>query len=255
MSTARKLRRREQLRAQSAWDAPLRDDDLEFARRVVAWQHSADDSLADLAARTIRAAMAAGASPLACAVTAHVATCNSGGELGSCEHSDEEVTQLLPGADETRRWVQWLKSAAAAVLVVLAFCWPSAAKAAQDGSVFALGRAHKIQRRNWAGLLLKLRTFRHHFRRRGWIQSRNYYATSRRRSLSCLVFATGCAREHASSRRRARRSKLSWCGGSGAFASGVCRASNPTSRLNVPTARSSARRGASQAKGAANANA
>lgn len=139
-------------------------------------------------------------------------------------------------------------------LALLLTLWPSSAKAASVRLFSSLREAHKIQRRNFAALLRKLRVFRHHFRRAGWIRLKKYYATSRRRSLSCPVFATGCARERVSSRSRVRRSKLSWCGGSDASALGACRVPIPISRLNVQTARSSVRPGASAAKGAANAN-
>ena len=141
-------------------------------------------------------------------------------------------------------------------LAVLLMLWPSAAKAAQGERVFALRNAHKIQRRNSAGLLAFVRKFTDHFLRRGWIRLKKYYATSPRRSLSRRRFAIGCAAERVNSRRRGRRSKSSWCGGSAAFVSGDCLAPSPTSQLSAPTARSRGRHGANPAKeGSANANA
>ena len=148
-----------------------------------------------------------------------------------------------------------LAALVAAGLALVLFLCPSVAKAAQVERVFALGNAHKIQRRNFAGLLPKRRKFRQNLAFWGWIRSKKSYATSPRRLRSSLLSATGCAVERVSSRRLARPSRSSWCGASAAFALGGCPPLNPTSRLNVPAARSSARRGASQAKGAANANA
>jgi hypothetical protein len=104
-------------------------------------------------------------------------------------------------------------------------------------------------------LLALVRKIADHLRRRGWIRSKKSYAILRQRLPLSRASAIGCGAERGSCRRRASASKSSWCGGRDAFASGAFRGPSPTSRLNAPTARSSARRGASPAKGAPNANA
>lgn len=140
-------------------------------------------------------------------------------------------------------------------LALLLALWPSSAKAASAKLFSSLRSAHKIQRRNFAGLLAFVRKIADHFRRAGWIRSKKSYGISQRHSQSYRASKIGFGYERRSFVRAARRSKSSWSGGSAAFVSGDCPALSPTSRLNVPTARSSARRGASPAKGAASANA
>jgi hypothetical protein len=125
---------------------------------------------------------------------------------------------------------------------------PSRADAA-SAKLATLRSAHKIHRRNSAGLLALVRKFADYLPRWGWIRSKKYYAISQRRSRSCRAFATGYGCAPASSRRRASGSRSSWCGGSAAFASGACPALSPTSRSSTPTARWNARHGASRVKG------
>lgn len=96
MSLARKLKRREQA---AAWTAPLSEAERALGR-VIAHFRSDDDVWAEAAARAFRKAYeevsAAGLQPMTAALVAHTAICESGGALGECTHTNEELAALLP---------------------------------------------------------------------------------------------------------------------------------------------------------------
>jgi hypothetical protein len=178
-----------------------------------------------------------------------------------CDQARAELEQRR-GAGFVQRVARMGKPASVALRALLAtlalfvLSLFSSRVEAATAKLAPLRSAHKIQRRNSAGLLAIVRKFADNLRRWGWIRSKKYYATSRRPSPSCPALGTGCAAGRESSRRPARRTRSLWCGGSAAFASGDSPPPNPTSLSNVLTARLSARRGASRAKGgSANANA
>jgi len=233
MSLARKLRRREQKQGQAAWDAPLTDGELDFARRIVAWHHSDNvDELADLAGRTLRACVARGLTPLGAVIAAHVASCNSGGELGCCAHTNAQVAAMVPNSDETRRWVGWLKKSVWLVAVLIAFCWPSSAAARARAT---LREAHKIQRRNFAPRRKRAYYFR------PWTRRKKSFGTSRQRSSCRWGFATGCGRGRGKDDSRGLTSKSSWFGGAAGSASATCRETIRISRSSWQTEPSSNR--------------
>lgn len=155
--------------------------------------------------------------------------------------------------EQQRKASGLLRAAWGLLFAALLLLSPSAAKAASAAAA-ALHKAHKIQRRNFARLLPKLRGKAHHFRRRGWIRSKKSYATLQPRFTFSQRFAVGYARAPVSCESRASSSKSSWFGANDAFALGVYRVPIPTSQSSAPTGRSNVRRGASLAKGAAHAN-
>jgi hypothetical protein len=104
---ARKLKRRNEAprvltsTVEPAAEAPSAHA-VELARPVVAWR--GNEELLDLAARTIESAQRTpGIEPATIALVAHIATCDTGGELGKCTHSQEELLKILPGWGELER--------------------------------------------------------------------------------------------------------------------------------------------------------
>jgi hypothetical protein len=129
----------------------------------------------------------------------------------------------------------------ALVVALVLLLLPSSAAAAEARGA-ALRMAHKIQRRNSRWLLGSLGGFSYHFRRRGWIQSKNYYAILRRRSLSVRGSAIGCASERVSCRSRESGSRSFSSGERGASASASSRTVIRTLRSSVAMERSNSRR-------------
>jgi hypothetical protein len=244
---ARKLRRQGTGRVLTSSvepsDAPT-SDALELARSVVAWHP--DDAQLELAARTIDGARNQGLAPSVVALLAHVATCDSGGELGRCTHTDDELAEILPTWAEAEQHtgvfspqsVGLLGKLVMLVAFVGALLLPSSAHAA-GAAARTLG-SHKIHRR-------KIR----HRHRGGYdagfhgvwpcFESSGAFGLFGRRSMSRRPSVTGYVVAQGNSRRRGRRSKSSWCGDAERFGSGVSRTAIRTSRSVAPTDRSNAR--------------
>lgn len=129
------------------------------------------------------------------------------------------------------------------LLVAIVLLWPATSKASANVLAETVRNAHKMQRRNRRRD--RVRNFAdtsnalyHH--PRGWIRSSRKSAGSARHSTYFRSSATGCARELASCRSRARSTRSCWFGDVVASTSAGCPRVIPTSRFNVATVRSKA---------------
>jgi hypothetical protein len=166
------------------------------------------DELADLAARRVRHALRNGSDALTAAMAAHIATCDSGGELGMCAHTDDELGELLVNAQAIADRIRY--------------------RSAKVGPTRR--RLYHSRRGGGTG--------------RGWIGETRWIGNSGgyvRLSSSRRVSRGGCAPARLISSDAARRTKSSFAGDDASSANATRLVISRTLRSNARTVRSNGR--------------